>query len=314
MTVAPNLPTGMPSWSITTAPVPSTDGTGRIAAALAKARGEFGSIKRSREVMVRTDKGAYKFAYAPLDEILAAVVPALTKHGLALTQDASYEGEHAVLVSHLLHESGERIESRVPLVMPQGERAGPQAVGSAITYARRYGIANLLCVAADEDDDGNAAEGNLMTRNDGRYSKAELDETRAKIDAKIAGIGTPVSGASSTAPVNPSPVAAAPAPEQTEAATLDAAVARQRLVGDRATDGRTRGLAYNRAWFGLLKRAVGLGLYDATILQKTSSFEREALRRELLQDSDLTMTPEKWVKLLDALQAQITAHLPPERA
>ena len=35
-----------------------------------------------------------------------------------------------------------------------------QSLGSAITYARRYTLQSLLCVATDEpDDDGNAAVG-----------------------------------------------------------------------------------------------------------------------------------------------------------
>jgi hypothetical protein len=39
----------------------------------------------------------------------------------------------------------------------RGETA--QAVGSAITYAKRYALAAILCVAADDDDDGSAATG-----------------------------------------------------------------------------------------------------------------------------------------------------------
>ena len=32
-------------------------------------------------------------------------------------------------------------------------------MGSAQTYARRYGVSALLCITADEDDDGNGAGG-----------------------------------------------------------------------------------------------------------------------------------------------------------
>jgi hypothetical protein len=40
---------------------------------------------------------------------------------------------------------------------------GNQELGSAQTYARRYGYSALLCITADEDDDGNHADGNHAT-------------------------------------------------------------------------------------------------------------------------------------------------------
>ena len=42
--------------------------------------------------------------------------------------------------------------------MPMGKE-GPQAAGSAITYARRYFLCPLLGIVAGEDDDAEAAEG-----------------------------------------------------------------------------------------------------------------------------------------------------------
>src|SRR5690606_38089094 len=38
-------------------------------------------------------------------------------------------------------------------------QADPQSVGSAITYGRRYGLASMVGVAPDDDDDGEAAQG-----------------------------------------------------------------------------------------------------------------------------------------------------------
>ncbi len=63
------------------------------------------------------------------------------------------------LVTSLLHSSGAILSGRTPI--PAAE--GVQAYGSAITYLRRYSIQALLGIAAEEDDDGNAASGNRAT-------------------------------------------------------------------------------------------------------------------------------------------------------
>lgn len=131
----------------------SADSLGQLAEALAKAQAEFPPVTRSKTVEVRTKTGgSYTFSYAPLDAILGAVGPALTKHGLAVTQLL----DHGDLVTMLLHESGAFLDGRTPLP----PMADIQSFGSAITYLRRYAIQALLGIAAEEDDDGNRASGN----------------------------------------------------------------------------------------------------------------------------------------------------------
>jgi hypothetical protein len=53
----------------------------------------------------------------------------------------------------LLHDSGESHSSKVYLVL---DKQNMQGLGSAITYARRYGLLGMACLAP-EDDDGNDA-------------------------------------------------------------------------------------------------------------------------------------------------------------
>ncbi len=130
---------------------------GALAKALAAATGEFGQINKDRTVQVRSDKGSYTFAYATLGEIVDATRPALSRHGLVCVQMLAQAGQRTVLVTRLLHESGEWMEGCAP-VQPAGQ--GPQALGSAVTYMRRYAYTALLGVVADDDDDGNAGQGN----------------------------------------------------------------------------------------------------------------------------------------------------------
>lgn len=132
--------------------------------ALAKAQADFKPIHRNKTVSVRMDAGGtYSFAYAPLETILDAIVPSLNANGLSLTQDVVEDDKgREFVMTYLRHPStAEVISSRSRIIL--GKKDGPQAYGSATTYARRYGVTWLFCLSTDEDDDGNAAEGNETT-------------------------------------------------------------------------------------------------------------------------------------------------------
>lgn len=133
--------------------------TNNLHAALASAQGEFEQIRRDKSVTVTMKSGGkYSFSYAPLESILHAVTPALSKHGLSLTQATKrLESGSEFVETTLRHASGEVITNMIPIFVRDD---GPQAYGSALTYARRYGVTLLLCISADDDDDANAAEGN----------------------------------------------------------------------------------------------------------------------------------------------------------
>jgi len=133
--------------------------TENLHAALAAAQGEFEPIKRDKSVTVTMKSGGkYSFSYAPLESILHAVTPALSRHGLSLTQATKcLDSGKEFVETTLRHASGEILTNLIPIFVRDD---GPQAYGSALTYARRYGVTLLLCISADDDDDANAAEGN----------------------------------------------------------------------------------------------------------------------------------------------------------
>lgn len=98
----------------------------------------------------------FKNKYASLDTIIETIRPILGEHGLALTQtaEAVADGKALVVLSTLVHLSGETLTSSayVPLA-----KQDAQGAGGALTYGRRYSLSALLCLATEEDDDGNAA-------------------------------------------------------------------------------------------------------------------------------------------------------------
>lgn len=128
-----------------------------ISAALAAAQGEFEPVLRDKTVTVTMKSGGkYTFSYAPLESILAAVKPALAKNSLCITQAMVVLDAKAYVETTLRHSTGQTLSNLIPLFVRDD---GPQAYGSALTYARRYGVTLLLCISADDDDDANAAEG-----------------------------------------------------------------------------------------------------------------------------------------------------------
>lgn len=124
--------------------------TGKLADALAKAQAEM------KNAPLNKVNPHFKSKYADLAAIRDACMPALCKHGLSVTQVTGMVEGQFVLRTRLMHSSGEWVESVYPLPLDIGK---PQAMGSAITYARRYCLAALAGLSAEEDDDANAAQG-----------------------------------------------------------------------------------------------------------------------------------------------------------
>lgn len=96
----------------------------------------------------------YKSKYADYSEILKCVKPALNNEGISILQPIREDYVETIL----LHESGEWMSSLTKIYCFSNK---PQDYGSAITYARRYGLASILAIDSDDDDDGNSANGNI---------------------------------------------------------------------------------------------------------------------------------------------------------
>jgi hypothetical protein len=117
-----------------------------LATALSKAQGEIkGALKDSSNPF-------FKSKYADLASVWDAFREPFKANGLSLIQLPSMKETQVCVESILLHASGQFI-SEVLCASPKD--ASPQAVGSTITYLRRYGAQSIAGVCP-EDDDGNA--------------------------------------------------------------------------------------------------------------------------------------------------------------
>jgi len=96
----------------------------------------------------------FKSKYASLANILDTIQKPLSECGLAISQFP----DGNALTTILLHaDSGEWMESSY--VMPVAKQNDPQAMGSAMTYARRYALGSILNLNIDDDDDAEKAMG-----------------------------------------------------------------------------------------------------------------------------------------------------------
>ena len=130
-------------------------------AALATAQGKFTDVVKDKKARIESQKGSYGYAFADLASYIEAIRPALAEAKLAVIQAPAISAGTVTVTTRIVHASGQWVESE--LTMPVGQQT-PQGIGSAITYARRYALAPMLCLAAD-DDDGEQAERAVKRQN-----------------------------------------------------------------------------------------------------------------------------------------------------
>ena len=119
-----------------------------IITALLKAQAEMSNAKKNGL------NPHFKSKFADLNSVREAVMPLLNENGIIVLQPMVTIDGSEYVKTVLLHESGESIESFTKILCKS--QNDPQAYGSGVTYARRYGLQSLLSIGAD-DDDGNAA-------------------------------------------------------------------------------------------------------------------------------------------------------------
>lgn len=130
-----------------------SENTAELSAALAKAQADMKAATFNRV------NPHFKNKYADLSAVLDAIRKPLAANGLAMTQTTEIRDGGFVLVTTLRHSTGQWVASEYPL--PSG--AKPQELGSALTYARRYSLSALACIAADDDDDAEGAQASGQT-------------------------------------------------------------------------------------------------------------------------------------------------------
>lgn len=168
--------------------ITTSDAINELATALSKAQGQMEGAKKD------SANPFFRSKYADLASVWDACRRPLFDHGLSVVQfpTTEYQGtpepyewtsktgetRHGVRVTcvvgvttRLLHASGQWMEERVSTMLPTGD---PQAVGSAITYLRRYSLQSV-CGIAPEDDDGEGAMQRVQTATNSRAPERQSE-------------------------------------------------------------------------------------------------------------------------------------------
>lgn len=125
-----------------------------LATALAKAQAVMAHAVKDHTAKLEKDgRRLYEYRYATLAGVLDVCREPLSANGLSIIQTVTQGDGRVTVTTMLLHASGQYVtgDTSVPLVESKA-----QAVGSAISYARRYGLTALVGVATDDDDAGEA--------------------------------------------------------------------------------------------------------------------------------------------------------------
>jgi hypothetical protein len=140
---------------------------------LVNALGALTNIQKTGDVQA----GQRRYRYVELDELLDAARPILAAHRLALTQDiATDDLGHLAVTTILWHASGEKFTFG-PLRSHQPD--APQALGSIITYWRRYSAMAALGVAGQDDDAQQAQQHTQTARRTPQQDREAYGQTRA---------------------------------------------------------------------------------------------------------------------------------------
>lgn len=121
-----------------------------IAPALVKAQAAIEAVVKDKTGTVQKDgKNLYSYKYSDLASVIEHVKPPLNANGIAFLQVPGRADGGVSVTTRLVHESGEWIEGDtfIPCTV-----SSPQVFGSAITYAKRYGLQAIVGLPSEDDD------------------------------------------------------------------------------------------------------------------------------------------------------------------
>jgi|GEM_PF-3449005 len=136
-------------------------------AAIRAAQGKIETVRKNGE------NPHFHSKYATLDEIWENVRKPLNDAGLIVLCDVYTVNGERLLTTRVIHaETGEEASCTFPIMAATNS---PQAIGSAMTYARRYTLTALLEIVTGDgtDDDGEAAENRTPTNGQTRNPSAK---------------------------------------------------------------------------------------------------------------------------------------------
>lgn len=148
--------------------------------ALAKAQGEMTSAVKDAK------NPHFKSHYATLAAVVDVIRAPLSQHGIAWVQVVGVDTNTVSIETWLHHEGGGSIGCGT--MTASAKDSSPQAIGSTLTYLRRYSLMAALGIPA-EDDDGESAQPRVQPI--APREPNPVDHEPQSVDEWLASIGKP---------------------------------------------------------------------------------------------------------------------------
>lgn len=117
---------------------------------------DLAAMQAELPLVSKAGEGHNRARYAKLEDINEAIRPTLQKYGFAVTFRVKQSDKSATVTAILSHKLGHSEET--DLVLPldtSGSKNAVQAVGSTVSYGKRYALCALLNISTGDDTDGN---------------------------------------------------------------------------------------------------------------------------------------------------------------
>lgn len=150
----------------------------------------FAAFKQEAPKLEKSKLVAFKevkYKYTPLDEIANTLGPVLARHGLSYNWRQQSDKESISVTCILRHTQGHSIENNLNASPDNsGSKNSIQAIGSAVTYLRRYTLLGVLGMATSDDDNDGMTMNNAADFLANFESAANMDELAKRYKEAIA--------------------------------------------------------------------------------------------------------------------------------
>ncbi len=154
---------------------------------------DLAAMQAELPLVGKAGEGHNKAKYAKLEDINEAIRPTLQKYGFAVTFRTTQTEKNLTVTAILSHRQGHRETTDLMLPLDaSGSKNAVQAIGSTISYGKRYALCALLNISTGDDTDGNLPKPEKLPPPEKQkigISDAKLADVIAKVDAGEVKIG-----------------------------------------------------------------------------------------------------------------------------
>lgn len=146
------------------------------------------------QARLKAPKGQFnsfgKYKYRSCEDIVEAVKPLLTEHGLALVMSDSIveTGGRVYVHANAIVSDGEKEVSASGFAREEENKKGmdgSQVTGAASSYARKYALNGLFCIDDGKDSDSTNTHGRATASTQKKQATSQSKTSKPKADEKV---------------------------------------------------------------------------------------------------------------------------------